>query len=388
MHKLFFSFIALCLTSIAKGQVDIKTYVKENINSVRTIQPDSTNYDDLEDIGKAIADSKIVMMGEQDHGDAPTFLAKTRLIKYLHEKKGFNVIAFESDFFALTYGWDLLEKKEFLIDSFIKKNVFPIWTLCDATRELFFNVIPNSYQTNKPLILTGFDNQMYLNYSSKNLANVFDSVLRKFNLPLTKTKEYKTKTIALIDSISKRSIMNKDSSFYNLLLNQFNINKTELRQKVDSLNYWSIMVDNLIETTIEMKYQKSNYYRATNARDIQMAKNLKWLSTVKFPDEKIIVWAHNYHISKFSGHFKESFLNAATSMATEFTKDNTLDKSTYIIGFTSQNGSAGRISSKSYKVQKPKNNSFENWVDDSYDNAFIDFKNLIKLIKTIISSSP
>ena len=70
---------------------DIKEYVLKNTNAILTNQPDSTNYTDLEAIGNAIADSRIVLMGEQDHGDAPTFLAKTRLIKYLHEKKGFNI---------------------------------------------------------------------------------------------------------------------------------------------------------------------------------------------------------------------------------------------------------------------------------------------------------
>ena len=95
-----------------KAQKDIKDYVKLNTNSVTTIDPKDTDYSDLEAIGNAIGDARIVMLGEQDHGDAPTFLAKTRLIQYLHEKKGFNVLAFESDFFGLNYGWDQIKKRE------------------------------------------------------------------------------------------------------------------------------------------------------------------------------------------------------------------------------------------------------------------------------------
>jgi erythromycin esterase-like protein len=41
------------------------------------------------------------LLGEQNHGDAPALFAKTKLVKYLHEKHGFNILAFESDFYGL-----------------------------------------------------------------------------------------------------------------------------------------------------------------------------------------------------------------------------------------------------------------------------------------------
>ena len=96
MQKLFLLVIAFCCTLINYAQVDIKTYVAENTVQVKTIEPDATDYTDLASVGNAIGNAGIVMLGEQDHGDGATFLAKTRLIRYLHEKKGFNVIAFES----------------------------------------------------------------------------------------------------------------------------------------------------------------------------------------------------------------------------------------------------------------------------------------------------
>ena len=381
MHKPFIIFISLCLTFLSsKAQIDIANYVKQNIIPISTIEPDSTDYRDLERIGNAIGESRIVMLGEQDHGDAPAFLAKTRLIKYLHEKKGFNVVAFESDFFGLNYGWDNLSKNKNEIDSFLKKNIFSLWTLCDGCQDLFYNTIPNSYQTKNPISMTGFDNQMSLKFSSKNLSQKIDSVLKKLNLPITNKIDYNLNTLSLIDSMSKFSFISKDNSFYDKLLEQLNIIKSEISLRIEDNSYWKILINNLLATTIQMKYHFS--VKGSNARDIQMAGNLKWLSTYKFPNEKIIVWAHNYHISKFGGNFSEKFLNAANTMGTEFTKDTSLNRKTYIIGFTSLEGTSGRLMdnpTKPYKIQKPTKNSIENWFDETLNYGFVDFRKFNEL---------
>ena len=97
--KIIFSIIFFCHSCLVFSQNKLKEFVQSNTMPVLAISPDSTDFSDLEGIGDAIGNSRIVMLGEQDHGDAPSFLAKTRLIQFLHEKKGFNVIAFESDFF-------------------------------------------------------------------------------------------------------------------------------------------------------------------------------------------------------------------------------------------------------------------------------------------------
>ncbi len=65
----------------ADGQRVVENYVRQHTVAVRSIDPDSTDYADLEAIGDAIGDARVVMLGEQDHGDAPTFLAKSRLIR-------------------------------------------------------------------------------------------------------------------------------------------------------------------------------------------------------------------------------------------------------------------------------------------------------------------
>jgi erythromycin esterase len=62
-----------CLLHTARSQNDIEQYVHEHAFPIASINHDSTNYADLQVIGKAIGNARVVMPGEQEHGDAATF---------------------------------------------------------------------------------------------------------------------------------------------------------------------------------------------------------------------------------------------------------------------------------------------------------------------------
>jgi len=378
MHKSFILLIAFCWTNFTKGQDNIKKYVKENTISIKTIDPDSINFSDLETIGNSIGNSKIVMLGEQDHGDAPTFLAKTRLIKYLHEKKGFNVIAFESDFFGLNFGWDHITKTPENVSKFIQQNIFPIWTGCNTCNQLFNNYIPDSYTTSNPIAVTGFDNQMILSYSYKYLVSKLDSVLKSEDLPITKQENYRSQILPVIDSIRIWYFRPpKDTSFF-LRAGQYLAEiKKQAAQKLNKSDYWMVVIENLLQENLSYQTIQSDFRFARNARDYQMASNLKWLCKNKYPNEKIIVWAANYHVAKYVDSTNST--KTLTAMGSFFTSDSLLMSSTYIIGFTSYDGEAGRLGFKNYSINKPRSNSFENWISEKYDYAFVDFKKYNKI---------
>jgi erythromycin esterase-like protein len=371
MLKSIFLFITLCLAILVDAQIDLKNFVKEKAVAIATIEPDSTDFTDLEFIGKSIGNSKIVMLGEQGHGDAPTFLAKSRLIKYLHEKKGFNVLAFESDFFGLNFGFDRLEKTKLEIDSFLRKNIFPIWTYCNTCQSLFYDYIPSTYQTEKPIIVTGFDNQLTLNFSSKYLVFYLDSLLQTLHAPITKQFNYKTEILPLIDSLKYYSF--KDTTNYSKCQAYLNQIKNQVTNKLDENDFWMQVINNMMSENEEYRLLKTNRIVASNIRDYQMASNLKWLSEVKFQNEKIIVWAANVHIAKDNDSLSKDGQNMI-SMGNYFTKEEKYLNETYVIGFTSYEGEAGRLGSKTYAVSKPKKNGLENWINKAYNYSFIDFK--------------
>ena len=199
--------LLLCLLVLThcflSAQEPIKTFVQRSSVPIAAVEPDSVDFSDLEPIGNAIKDARIVMLGEQDHGDAPTFLAKTRLIKYLHEKKGFNVLAFEGDFFGLNDGWDHLDKSQPAVDSFLLKNIYSIWTTCNTAKRLFYQYLPATLFSNQPMIITGFDNQLMTDRSHTHLISALDSVSQLLGLPIIKQTDYTSHILPTLDSLGR-----------------------------------------------------------------------------------------------------------------------------------------------------------------------------------------
>ncbi|SFO28117.1 Erythromycin esterase homolog [Chitinophaga sp. YR627] len=371
MKKLSLLSAIICLSlSVARGQAEIEKYVKENTAKITAISPDATNYEDLAAFGNAIGNARVVMLGEQDHGDAPAFLAKTRLIKYLHEKKGFNVLAFESDFFALNYGWDELKKQGGSVDSFIKSSIYPLWTACSACSDLFYNYIPASQKQDTPLQLSGIDPQMGLAYPSR----VLDSLMRGWQLPVTRDTAYQSAILPLLKSWGMQL---KDTALNGRYVRNLERIRRELSQQLPEKDFWLLYIDNLI--ALNKSGTAKSYYERLGARDSQMAVNLEWLLRNKYPNEKIIVWAHNYHVSKDSYKYKDPAMDGASTMGSIFTGSFT-DIETYILGFTSYEGTSKRLYignkkvEKPYKVDKPREYSFENWINREYEFAFTDFR--------------
>jgi erythromycin esterase len=374
--KSLVSAVVLCMFSIvAYGQDHIKRYVRAHTVQISSIDPSSTEYSDFEPIGNAIGNASIVMLGEQDHGDAAAYLAKTKLIKYLHEKKGFDVLAFESDFFSLNEGWEQLKKERIEIDLFLKSNIYPIWSLCNACSTLLYHYIPSTYKGSRPLEITGFDSDLVLDYSSKNLIFRLDSVIRYLQLPIVKDGTYGNQIRPVLDSLKFGFSSILDTSFYKKSVVCLQAIKRQMEDKLPEDDFWMQVIDNLISSNINYQTRNTDIIRSFNARDSQMAQNLSWLSRVKYPGKKMIIWAANTHIAKSKDTL---VLNKSgqgfTSMGAYFTRDSSRLKNCYILGFTSYSGKAGRLTESGFNIPIPLANHFEAWIDTAYQYAFIDFE--------------
>jgi erythromycin esterase-like protein len=377
MTRAIYLILCVCLHSGVLAQNVLKAYVANNLIPVNTIQPDSTDFSDLAGIGDAIGDARIVMLGEQEHGDGATMQAKTRLVKYLHEKKGFNVLAFESDFFSLNQGWDSLGKQEDRLKAFLQQNILPAWSACGQCDELLYAYVPRTHQTRSPLVMTGFDSNFSSAYSNYQITRFIDDYLRQQNIPYIHSPKYKPHFLAFV-RYALATYVPKDKPDD---LNRFGMGlDTVLHQLGDGQKdaFGRLVLEN-VKSSLRKGLAASDVVASVNIRDYQMAQNLRWLVQTKFPGEKVIVWAANAHIMKNTPAAFQYKQRPYQWMGTVFTGDSTLANQTYVIGFDSRRGLTKWASDqKASKVREAARNGFENWVDEKYPYAFIDFRRFRK----------
>lgn len=358
------------------GSQAIKAYVKATAVPVLSIDPHNENYGDLEAFGKSIGNARIVMLGEQTHGDATTFEAKTRLIKYLHEQKGFDVLAFEGDFFALNNGWDSISKTKAVTDTFLRNNIYSLWTRCHSAQHLFYEYIPSTFHTSSPITVTGFDNQLTQPWSRKRVVPYLDSLAHHLHIPFVDTPAWPN-ALDCIQNLVNMSI-HQDSTLYTKSKNYLVQLKKQLSDTLSGPEFPVMVVDNLIAFATQMQHfdNAEKDHLSYNIRDEQMAKNLKWLSEYRYAGKKIIVWAASTHISKI-------YAPPVKEMGGYLALDSSFIKKVYVLGFTSAKGTSGIVNMRREKIDKPKKESVENWINKEMNYAFIDFLRYNKSARNI-----
>ncbi len=125
---------------------------------VASVDPANRDFSDLQPLRDVIGDSRVVMLGEQSHGDGTVFLAKTRLIIFLHQEMGFDVLAFETlGLFAMRKAWEAIAQGGDPREAF-RTGVFGIWARSAGVQPLiaYLGEVTGS---DRPLELAGSDSQ-------------------------------------------------------------------------------------------------------------------------------------------------------------------------------------------------------------------------------------
>src|SRR5262245_43857947 len=124
---------------------------------VRTIDPDDDDFSDLMPILPALEGVDVVALGEPSHGDGAAFLAKTRLVRFLHRHAGFDVLAFESGLFDCELA-NAAMRSSMPAEEALARGVFPIWAASGHLKPLA-RFVRSTQGTTRPIDVTGCDCQ-------------------------------------------------------------------------------------------------------------------------------------------------------------------------------------------------------------------------------------
>jgi len=244
---------------------------------------------------KQVKNKEIVLIGEVNHGSKENFLVRNDLIKYLHEKGGYNVILFEAGIGELC----LLDRRKKEYDAKkLTSGFLGIWRTME-----FVDLM--QYIKAKQISIAGFDVQ-------RSSGNAFKTLLKE---EASKNNIDTAQSIALEDqySILDEELKSRKAIFESV--------EPKTRQLIEAYQRLSTLLSanatapisiekQFILQTIENRiaylnyrlvFVKNNNWRARfTARDSAMAANVIWLKENIYKNEKVIIVGHNFHLSKYN----------------------------------------------------------------------------------------
>jgi erythromycin esterase len=240
----------------------------------------------VQELANAIGDARVVMLGEQWHGDGGAIRVRSEIVRLLHERMGFDVLALEADFYSLQRGWEAVRAAGD-VGAMAQENIYHFWSTSRAAEPLW-RYIEAQRGTDRPLDVAGVDTRHVGALAYATLPAELDqrlAVTAKVSSE-ERTRFRQTLERLLIDEFGDRPPAGEQEAFF-AVLERLSAALTA-RDSAGREPFWEHEVRNLRNAAMFA-------WRGAN-RDRAMGENLAWLATHAYPGRKIIVWAHNNHI--------------------------------------------------------------------------------------------
>lgn len=277
--------------------------LNRHISKIEDVSPSSSN-SDMSPLNY-FSNKKIIGLGEATHGTKEFFQMKHKIFKYLVERYNYKVFGFEADMGECIYIDRFICKGIGTIEETIRKMHFGIWRTEEVKELILWMREYNRAKSPQDKIhFLGFDAQ----YWDLNSDLQKDFILNA-GIPIPGYIERILGEIKALSSISNEdSLANKYSLFYTkcdsvrVFLRE---NKSQLIASSSGPEFEQI--DRLMIQTSQAINVRTR--QDVNKRDYYMAQNAQWMSNLYGSDSKIVIWAHNAHITKIADYPVSSFIS-------------------------------------------------------------------------------
>jgi len=379
-------------------------WLREHAVPVRSVSPADEDFADLEPLKEILAGVRIVMLGEATHEDGATFLAKTRLVKFLHQQLDFDVLAFEAGLYDTWKAYQFLRQGEDPRRA-IGRSVYRVWSNAEEVQGLL-KYLGEAARSHRPLEVSGFDSQFsgsatdefFLDDLTRFLeGNGIDTsalatdsspgtVLRKFLEGAYWQDYWSGEETASLPGAAER-----EELFRTLERLRGEVDTKVSVEDPEAATFWSQVLASTGEQLrsdfllLSAPEREGTWKAHANSRDEQMSRNLLWLARQRFPNRKIIVWAATYHVLKNPEEIdprSSSVLPPQPWMTMGHRVWEVLGDRVYTLGFTAYEGkyrSARQPNSPVFDVMADQDQAVE--LEEllhaaGFEQAFLNFRRL------------
>lgn len=351
-------------------------WLKAHAHPLATIQPEEKeDLSELEPLAEMIGDARIVFLGEPGHDDGGALAANTRVVKFLHERLHFDVLAIESDLYGCFKTQEKLRDKQIGPETF-GLCAFAFWSRSRAMQPLWAYLYDAAHSSH-PIELLGFDCQPGSKAAKQVLAIDLQRVLPSADpraiAAVHKLINYQVRADAEEREGDRQALAELAKALASPAM-QKNVPREELEM-------WkqlgkSLVADEEAEWLYQQNPEKSEgYYKSFNARDAQLADNLIWWTALR-REHKIIVWGASAHVNRSGEGLRYHDAKAArvfVPMGELFARR--YREPAPVINFLSYDGVRGRPGDAQKKKDPPAPGSIEaSLVRAGIDRAFVDLR--------------
>lgn len=338
-------------TTTRRPPQSVQTWLDTNSTTVRTLDFADTDFADLAPLREAIGSARLVMLGEQSGLDGTTFRAKARLVRYLHEELGFNVLVFESGFYDLHAAWARIEAGGDATNAALA-SVSAAWRQ-SAELQPLFGYVGDRARSARPLRLAGIAPEFTgpaTEGTGAGFADDLEAYLTAATSPLPSADWWPSFRGALhrlatrVDGAAAPDSADRAALTFGLPLLRGETNRLVNLAPPDDAGFW-ITETLALESQYRLVTEPLSPELRGNLRDSSMTESLVWLAQARYPDEKLIVWTSAAASLRSP---RELFTPQGVANGHERAVLGTLARTTlgdviYSIGFLAGSGSYGPI---------------------------------------------